>query len=106
MLTDQIIEEAKSLLIKTYNPLKIYIFGSYAWGQPHKDSDLDLMVIVKESSTKPLHRAKPGLLALADLEIAKEVLVLTQDEFDARCADNSTLAFMVKNHGKCIYTQS
>ncbi|MDR2606693.1 MAG: nucleotidyltransferase domain-containing protein [Oscillospiraceae bacterium] len=30
----------------------IYLFGSYAYGEPHKDSDLDICVIVPDSATE------------------------------------------------------
>ena len=39
MITQEKIEEATQRLIKTYSTLKIYIFGSYAWGNPNEDSD-------------------------------------------------------------------
>ncbi len=28
-------------IAREYRPEKIYLFGSYAWGEPHEDSDLD-----------------------------------------------------------------
>jgi len=31
---------------------KIYLFGSYAYGKPTKKSDLDLCVVIKDSSSK------------------------------------------------------
>jgi predicted nucleotidyltransferase len=30
-----------------YRPEKIILFGSYAWGKPNKDSDIDLLIIKK-----------------------------------------------------------
>jgi predicted nucleotidyltransferase len=33
---------------------KIYLFGSYANGTPHKDSDLDVCVIVPDSDVNPI----------------------------------------------------
>jgi predicted nucleotidyltransferase len=40
MISPDVIEEVKNRLIKAYNPLEIYIFGSYAWGHPDDESDL------------------------------------------------------------------
>ncbi len=31
-----------------FNPQKIILFGSYAYGQPSKDSDVDLLVIMEK----------------------------------------------------------
>ena len=33
---------------------KIYLFGSHAYGKPHKDSDLDFYVVVPDNSEHPL----------------------------------------------------
>ncbi len=33
----------------------IYLFGSYAWGNPDDESDLDLLVIMKASDEKKSH---------------------------------------------------
>jgi predicted nucleotidyltransferase len=43
-LKNQIIERLKPL-----NPERIILFGSYAYGQPHMDSDIDLIVILKDN---------------------------------------------------------
>ena len=34
--------------IKPFNPDKIVLFGSYAWGNPEKDSDLDIYVVLND----------------------------------------------------------
>ncbi len=39
-------EDVKNRLVRAYNPLTIYLFGSYAWGTPTEDSDLDLVIVV------------------------------------------------------------
>ncbi len=42
------IEELKPLIIerlKPLNPDKIILFGSYAYGTPHEDSDIDLFLL-------------------------------------------------------------
>ena len=33
---------------------KIILFGSYAYGTPHKDSDYDFYVVLKDSSENPI----------------------------------------------------
>lgn len=34
--------------IKALNPYKIILFGSYAWGVPDENSDLDLIVVIND----------------------------------------------------------
>lgn len=35
--------------LKPLNPEKIILFGSFAWGNPGKDSDIDLYVVTKDN---------------------------------------------------------
>ncbi|NOZ91408.1 MAG: nucleotidyltransferase domain-containing protein [Epsilonproteobacteria bacterium] len=44
-------EELKAKIVerlKPLNPQKIILFGSYAYGTPHKDSDIDLYVVTND----------------------------------------------------------
>lgn len=101
------IEEIKNQLVIAYNPLAIYIFGSYAWGTPNEVSDLDLMIVVKESDSLKVHRrAIEGYAALRGVGVPKELIVLTEEEFNDRSGDENRLAYKVKTDGKCIYTRS
>ncbi|MDR0456768.1 MAG: nucleotidyltransferase domain-containing protein [Treponema sp.] len=38
----------KEIIIHTVPVEQIWLFGSYAYGTPHKDSDLDLYVVLKD----------------------------------------------------------
>jgi len=45
----------RSLILESVEPgiiKKIYLFGSYAYGRPTKDSDIDLCVIIKNNLDK------------------------------------------------------
>ena len=105
MITPEILEEVTKRLVATYHPEKIYLFGSYAWGTPDDESDLDLLVIVRESNEKSHKRTIVGHRALWELDIAKDLMVYTQDEFDARVSDPTTLVYKIKNNGKVIYAR-
>ena len=39
------IETIVRQVVDAYRPEKIILFGSYAYGQPNADSDLDLLII-------------------------------------------------------------
>lgn len=42
-------------LFNQYQPQKIILFGSYAYGQPTDESDIDLLII-KDTSENPIKR--------------------------------------------------
>ena len=50
-ITEQLIEEIKDRIVSAVQPEKIILFGSYAYGTPTKDSDLDLLVIMPSIRT-------------------------------------------------------
>ena len=73
-LTDQLPEITRRI-VRTSNPEKIILFGSYARGGSGIDSDLDLLVIVpgvshlRQESLR-VRRALRGLLAPVDIIVA------------------------------------
>ena len=50
-------EEIKAIvevIKKTVDCEKIYLFGSYAYGVTHKDSDLDFYVVIPDDADRPI----------------------------------------------------
>ena len=41
MIHDSLIDLVTKRLVQVYDPFEIYIFGSYVWGSPDEESDLD-----------------------------------------------------------------
>ncbi|HID94921.1 MAG TPA: nucleotidyltransferase domain-containing protein [Candidatus Latescibacteria bacterium] len=48
MIIQKEIEEIVKRIVTGYKPEKIVLFGSYAYGNPTEDSDLDLLVVSKK----------------------------------------------------------
>jgi uncharacterized protein len=106
MIADSIISEVVRRLVNVYHPLKVYLFGSYAWGEPREESDLDLLVIVDQSDQKIHHRSVLGERALMGLMIDRDILVYTQKEFDERAKSKTSMFHQIKMQGKCLYARS
>ena len=106
MITPETIKEVKNRLVKVYNPLAIYLFGSYAWGNPDEDSDLDLLIVIETSSEKSYKRSISGHSALFGMGISKDIIVYTKEEFNKRSKEITTLAYKIKNNGELIYARA
>jgi uncharacterized protein len=106
MINQTTIEEVKNRLVKTYNPIAIYLFGSYAWGSPTEDSDLDLLIVVDESNEKSYRRTYSGHTALIGLDVSKDLVVYTKEEFEKVSNDITTLGYKIKKEGKRIYARA
>lgn len=66
-------DSQKNEIVETLKPLrpkKIILFGSYAWGKPGKDSDIDLYVVTDDDFTPRNFSEKMEL----KLKVAKKLL--------------------------------
>lgn len=106
MVKQELINEVTKRLINTYTPLAIYLFGSYAWGTPTEESDLDLLIVVDTSHEKSFKRSIAGHHALFGLHVFKDLLVLTKKEFEEEAEQTSSLCFKIKQQGKVLYAQN
>jgi len=106
MINKETIEEVKNRLVKTYNPIAIYLFGSYAWGMPTEDSDLDLLIVVDKSDERAIKRSFEGYKALWGLGISKDIIVYTSNEFENASQQEMSLSHKVKSRGKVIYVRA
>ena len=82
MIPSQTIEEVKKRLVRAYDPISIYLFGSYVWGCPDDESDLDILVVLDSLTKKPWEDIVIGHKVLADLGIAKDILIIDKARFD------------------------
>jgi len=90
-------------LVDEFQPETIYLFGSYAWGKPNEDSDMDLMVIVPQSREKPIQRAVRAQRSLLGVKAAVDVLVKTKKEFQHYTSVKASLEAQIAREGKLIY---
>jgi predicted nucleotidyltransferase len=103
MIESNIVNTVILRLVDVYKPEAIFLFGSYAWGDPAKAKDIDILIVVKDSSEKPYKRTLKGLKSLRGLKIPKDILVYTKEEFERFSKDISSLPFKVKNEGIKVY---
>ena len=106
MLNKKEIDEIKEKLVEVYDPVEIYIFGSYAWGNPSNESDIDLLIVIKKSNEKTYTRPIIGYKALSNLNVSKDIVVYTQEEFEKFSNNRMSLCFKVKKEGFKVYARS
>jgi len=100
---DPILSEMVRRLVEALAPEKIFLFGSRARGDAGPVSDYDLMVVVKDSELPGYKRAKNAYMLLFGLGVAKDVLVLTREEFNQRIQVASSLPATVMREGLSLY---
>ena len=103
---DELLDEITRRLVAALDPDAIYLFGSYAWGTPDEESDVDLMVIVPEPDPASRFRlAVQARKALRGLEVAKDVLVRSRQGFAERSQRRGTLEHSVGTQGRLLYAR-
>lgn len=102
-INKSLIEEITRLFIRIYNPVAIYLFGSYVWGNPDKASDIDFFIIVDKSEHDAAERIRIGLRALKHIHADIDLLVYTREEVAIWNNHPSTLVFKVINKGLKLY---
>jgi transcriptional regulator with XRE-family HTH domain len=91
-------------IVATFNPEKIILFGSRAWGKPHRDSDVDLLVMT--DALGPLRPAQRRRIVKAVCQpplVPMDVLVNTPEEVHQRIASGDLFLDKILHEGKVLY---
>lgn len=102
-INQNLLDEVTARLAAEFQPEQVWLFGSYAWGEPDEDSDLDLLVVVSHSDETPVRRSQRAHRCLRGLGIAKDVLVKTRAELDRFRHVRSSLEAEILQRGRLIY---
>jgi len=102
-VSKELIEEITQRLVEEFQPYRIILFGSHAWGTPTDDSDVDICVLIEESIEPPARRATRAYRCLRGLRVSKDILVKTRAEFDRFKNVPSSLERTVAERGKVLY---
>ena len=98
-----VIDAAVERLVAEFHPEQIWLFGSYAWGEPTADSDLDFVVVVSASEESYLGRAQRAQGCLWGIPIGIDVLVPTQKDFKRVSHLKGSLTYKIINEGRLLY---
>lgn len=105
-LNEALLNEMTNRLVQAFEPEQIILFGSYAWGTPHDDSDIDLYVIVPESGESPLQRARRARACLGYVRFALDIFVRTRAEADKYRHIYASLECQIFEKGRLLYERN
>jgi uncharacterized protein len=93
--------------LKKAEPEKIILFGSYAYGQPNEDSDLDILVI-KDIEAANVREFRIDLKLklwniIQKLNIPIDIFVDSQQSIDQRIQDGDQFYKEIISKGSVIY---
>ncbi len=97
-----VLEEITRKVVNGFQPERIILFGSYAYGTPTRDSDVDLLVIVN-SRERPMERSARIVQVCRPRYVALDVLVRTSEEIAERLEGFDPFLEEVLSRGKVLY---
>ena len=107
-------EEIKAILFeiveklkKEYNPLKIILFGSYAYGNPVEDSDIDLLIL-ENTNRRRVDRyvGVKRIIYDPNRKIPVSPLVYTPNELEERLRMGDDFIKEISQKGEVLYERT
>lgn len=86
---------------KQFNPQKIILFGSYAYGKPTEDSDVDILVIMPFKGRNPEKATEIWMATKPKFPI--DIMVRKPDELQKRLKMGDFFLREVVEKGKVLY---
>jgi predicted nucleotidyltransferase len=102
-LDKNLLETATQRLVAEFQPEQVWLYGSHAWGNPHDDSDVDLLVVVSDSDETPIRRSQRAHRCLRGLQMPKDILVETRQEVDRVKKLQTSLENVILSRGRRLY---
>jgi len=102
-LSKNILNKVVNSIVSAMKPVSLYLYGSHVYGEPHEDSDIDILVVVAETSIPVYRRAVIFYKALRGLKIPVDIKVDTKNEFEERKNYISSIERTIAEKGKLLY---
>lgn len=104
MISQQQIDDIATRIANRYHPEKIILFGSYAYGNPSEDSDLDLLVVLPFEG-RPAYKSVE-ILEMLHPALPLDLIVRTPEQLASRLALHDFFLHEVIQKGKVLYEAS
>ena len=98
------IRDLSSRIAREFNPRRIILFGSHAYGHPDRDSDVDLLIILQFKG-KPVRKAIE-IRNRINPQIPVDIIVRTPEQVAKRIAENDFFLREVVENGQTLYEAS
>jgi predicted nucleotidyltransferase len=100
---ETLLQDIVRRLCDALRPQRIYLLGSYAYGNPTADSDVDLVVVVAHSDLNWYRRGAVAYRALRGIGVPVDVQVFTREEFEKRASLPISFEKTVCEKGRLLY---
>ncbi len=102
------IDKIKQQIVEALKPLKpekIILFGSYAYGNPTEDSDLDICVVEKSYKNRWQEKAKIRNL-LDGIRMPMDILTPQLDEYNFYINEINSVYYDIETKGEVLWNKN
>ena len=104
MITEAQIQAVVQRIVDGYAPDRIILFGSYAYGTPTEDSDLDLLIIKQNAEAKRTERSVAVWRHLWDASLpAMDIIIRTPAELAKAAGIADSVETTALQQGRILY---
>jgi predicted nucleotidyltransferase len=101
-VTDTLLADITRRIVEKFQPYKVVLFGSYAYGTPDPDSDVDLLVVM--DSDEPMAQRIRRVTEVAKVRfLPMDIIVRTPDEMAQRLVMGDFFLAEILDKGKVLY---
>ncbi|MFZ2095878.1 MAG: nucleotidyltransferase domain-containing protein [Anaerolineales bacterium] len=101
-MTAKLLQNIVKRIVVGVKPEKIILFGSYAYGTPSPDSDLDILVIM-DTNRRPVERVLAVSRLLRPRPFPMDILVRTPGEIAVSLEHGDSFIREILTKGKVLY---
>ena len=102
MISQEDIQATCDDIVREFSPLHVILFGSYAYGIPTEDSDVDMLVVMDIPASET-SRKTSEIRKRIPRRFSMDLLVRSQDEISFRISHNDWFLREITERGKVLY---
>jgi uncharacterized protein len=101
MVTEQQIQQLAQRIVSRFHPLRIVLFGSYAYGIPREHSDVDFLVVLPSVENRP--RKAGEIRCAVHGGFPLDLIVHSPKSLQDRLQKEDSFLLEVVHKGKLLY---
>ena len=101
-VTQELLQEITQRIVQSFHPSQVILFGSYAYGTPNRESDIDLLVIMDSSETMPQRIGRVREVARVRF-LPMDVIIYTPAEVQKRIEMGDFFVKEILEKGRVLY---
>jgi uncharacterized protein len=94
------IDDLVGQIVEKFHPQKIIIFGSYAYGNPRPESDVDLLIVMRTTGAK---RQSLEIRKALDINFGVDLIVHSPEQLRQRLELGDSFLQDITREGKIVY---